>query len=91
MPPVFKSSYQYQNTQSCDSIITTSCVCVLSSEDRRGLQGVPGRAQPQTAAFVHAGVVPDQTHPESAEIPSSAERTALAHRPRQRGALPSER
>lgn len=81
MPTVFKSLYHYQNTQSCDRIITTCCVCVLSSEDRRGLQGISGRAQPQTAAFVHAGVVPDQTHPESAEIPSAAERAALAHRP----------
>lgn len=59
-----------------------------SSQNWPWFQSLPGWAQPQAAALLHPGVIPNQTHPESAEISPFAEGALLAHRPRQWGALP---
>lgn len=52
-----------------------------SSKNRLRFQGLLGREKPQAAAFIHSGVVPDQTHPESSEVPSAAEGALLPHGP----------
>lgn len=68
----------------------TSCSTIFSQNWPR-VQSFPGWEKPQTAAFIHSGVLPNQTHPESAEIPASAPRAPLSHWQRQWRTLPPGR
>lgn len=60
-----------------------------SSKDRPRFQGFPGWEKPQTATFIHPGVLPDQTHPKGPEVPAAAEGALLSHWSWQWGTLPS--